>query len=255
MNKKIDSLKVFKIIPYYLILEIIGKFIEFEYDSDTNVFNLFGYFPWDITRKIFFLFRSITLKCPILYKKEKYNILKLIPLQKLYSFGISGEHYDMLLEISENYDRDIALENNIDLLENLYIPHNSYFRYNLSSYIVPKVNNFFKKENGIVFVNVKSLPLNKLIGCSNLRNLTIKVRYETLENMNMIPLNLRSLSIFLDNRYNHSILSFQDFSKKLEKLVNSMKNLKYLNITLIDKYDIQINISSKIVKRVISINT
>jgi len=232
--------KMFSVIPYHLILRIIGVFYELKCGESALVSSIryfWGYFSWDRTRKPFFLFRSLYITRHVILNKT--NLFELWETKKVESMRLASSDPALILhELMPDNQIEISDWDELETLGS--VPPNRFYCVN-GTYI-PRIARFLKKNQFCVdctyYVQTSTIyPVLLLRRCFQLRTLQLFLKFGNVEILNCLPRKISTLIIKFDN-LNCSRHETWLFVNKLGTVMSNLTNLTILKIKFKRKMDL-----------------
>jgi len=250
-------------IPYHVILKILREFYIFRIcmknDSYYNIYTYHGYFKWDITRKIHFIFPNIiNMYTRIKHQSYEMKIMFLTHIKYYDSIHddiyLKNEYYFPNVEvlssliIPDDRSRDNLLKSSfIKTIKTLTIWIDS--RYNMSIF-----NQFKKLENLVVYPKNYDIEDEYRLGFKlihgdlnsvSIRKLTVygttEISFKHLPNLEYLEYgkDLNPISVIITD---NQIYNLCKYSKKLRILKIGYEILKNTNITVEFKNEYRFNL-------------
>lgn len=247
---------MFQLIPYYIILDILYNWMIMEYNCYDEVFNkkfsgleFFGYFKFDFTRKIFFLFKNWNINA-VFISRNKVPVLKMFNFFPFNYVCINNYEYQHNLRIVESKEEIIQnnWENGIDL-GIMNTPVNRYYYYNCN-FCMPRIYKFLGSSWKSVYIKTQPSFIEEFLkNRKNLKILEINLNVRTFDILDHLSSNLEVLVLLFDNKglfqfFETSIIL--QLSEKSKRIIDQQKELKSFTIKVTKIFSLSLKVPKRL---------
>ena len=232
---------MFQLIPYHVILDILHNWLVMEYNCCDKFFNenfsgfeFYGYFKFDFTRKIFFLFKNWKIN-PIFITRNKIPLLKMFKHFFLNYLSINNYEFQHSLRILESKEEIIQYNwTNGIALGSMLAPVNRFYYYK-EEFCLPRIYNFLGSPWKSAYIETHPSFIEEFLeNRKNLKILEINLNIRTFYILDHLPPNLEVLTLLFDNKelfesFNSTSLILK-FTEKSKNIINQQKNLKLFTV-------------------------
>ncbi len=233
--------KNFGVLPFRVIIDIIGLFYEFEINSskkEVTINDVYGYFKLDHFKKTFLIYRSFQLSQMYIFRKSRFS--EIVNFKKVESLRLFITD-TVSFQILKSRNKKMILSDD-DQLSNIYVPTGRMYKYNLRGSSIPKINEFLKiyaDNDKFYFVRTfKMIPNNFLILFSKLKHFELNLTSKTIKLLPFLPVQLHSIQLTVNNQF---LLKSQTRKLLLSafKKIDKNGNILVVKISLDSPYEIE----------------